>query len=169
MDHKKGEIFTKMPYTEVSRVIAARVMDTDIVAIDPEFIPEYESEGAACCDLKANIPEGNLKIGFLETVKIDCGFKMAVPAGFEAQIRSRSGHASRNVIVTNSPGTIDDDYRKEIKVLITNLNQEPITIEHKQRIAQMKLSPVWKFNFIPVNKLNETKRGEGGFGSTGDK
>lgn len=153
----------------------SRRIDTPIIAESPEFIPTYETEGAACCDLKAYLPDGPICIGHLETVKIYVGFRMAVPAGYEAQIRSRSSFGAKSVItvpiiepiIPNDPGTIDEDFRGKMCVLLTNLRQEPIEIKHLDRIAQMALKPVWHFNFVAVDTLNKTERGEGGFGSTG--
>ena len=169
----KGTV-TPLPLkTEASNYVStARKQKTQIVADSPEFIPEYKTSGAACCDLKANIPpdengQRTLYIGHMETVKVDVGFSIAVPPGYEAQIRARSGFAAKGMIVTNGIGTIDEDYRGKMCVLLTNLSGEPWPIHHLDRIAQMALKPVWHFGFEPVDTLDITERAEGGFGSTG--
>ena len=145
---------------------------TQIVADSPEFIPEYKTSGSACCDLKANIPPDKdgqraLYIGHMETVKVDVGFSMAIPPGFEAQIRPRSGFGAKGMIIPNAPGTIDEDYRGRMCVLLTNLSKDPWPVHHLDRIAQMALKPVWYFGFEAVDTLDTTERGKGGFGSTG--
>ena len=146
-----------------------------IKADDADFVPKYKSRGAACCDLVANIKEpdsiGNyvLTINPGMTVVVDCGFTMQLVPGYEAQVRSRSGLASRGLIVTNGIGTIDDDYRGRVTVILTNVGKEIIQIKHKERIAQMALKPVWYFVWQETDQLDLTERGSGGFGSTGEK
>lgn len=170
---KQGTMVPKTPKTEASHYVGeTRRKKTPIVADSPEFIPVYAHEDDACCDLKANIPpdkdgQRTLYIGHLETVKVDVGFQIAVPRGFEAQIRPRSGFGAKGIIVPNSPGTIDSPFRGRMCVLLTNLGKEPKAINHLDRIAQMALAPVWYFDFDPVVTLDTTERGEGGFGSTG--
>lgn len=166
---KKGTIVSKVPETEANNYVSRlnKRMLTKIVADSPEFIPVYATKGAACCDLKANLPNGSISIGTLETVKIDCGFSMQLPEGFEAQIRPRSSFGAKSLIVPNSPGTIDDDFTGKMCVLLTNLKSEPVTINHLDRIGQMALKPVWYFDFQEVDTLDNTDRGGGGFGSTG--
>ena len=168
---KKGTVVSKVPETEASNYICRvnKKMLTKIVADSPEFIPVYATKGAACCDLKANLPNGSISIGTLETVKIDCGFSMQLPEGFEAQIRPRSSFGAKSLIVPNSPGTIDADFTGKMCVLLTNLRSEPVTINHLDRIGQMALKPVWYFDFQEVDTLDSTERGDGGFGSTGIK
>jgi len=168
---KKGTVTSKVPETEANNYVSRlnKRMLTKIVADSPEFIPVYATKGAACCDLKANIPSGSITIGTLETVKIDCGFSMQLPDGYEAQIRPRSGFGAKGIITPNSPGTIDEDYRGRMCVLLTNLKNEPVTINHLDRIGQMALKPVWYFDFQEVDTLDSTDRGDGGFGSTGVK
>lgn len=170
MDKKMGEISTvvKTPASEYIGSIRHRIK-TKIVAESPEFIPQYETKGAACCDLKAFLNGDPISIGSMETVKIYVGFKIAVPFGYEAQIRPRSGFGAKAIIVPNSPGTIDEDYRGKMCVLLTNLKQTTEEIKHGDRIAQMALKPVWYFDFEDVDTLDNTERGEGGFGSTGVK
>ncbi len=142
-----------------------------IVPDDPVFIPMYRTAGSAAADLVANIPPdavGNRLIrllpGHIET--IDCGFSMALEPGWEAQIRCRSGLAQRGVQVTNGVGTIDDDYRGRVGVILNNVGKEIVVIKHGDRIAQMALKPVYHFGWQIVEKLEETAR-QGGFGSTG--
>jgi dUTP pyrophosphatase len=130
-------------------------------------LPSYESVFAAGMDLRAalNSPH-SLKPG--ERELIPTGLKMALPEGYEAQIRPRSGLAWRNgITMLNTPGTIDADYRGEVKVLAVNLGDEPFTIRHGDRIAQMVIAPVQQCRISEVKELPETVRGEGGFGSTG--
>jgi len=144
-----------------------RHIKTQIIPESPEFVPTYETKGAVCCDLKAYLPDGPVFIGQMETVKIYTGFRIAVPAGYEAQIRPRSGFGVKSIIIPNSPGTIDFDFRGKMCVLLTNLKLEAVEIKHLDRIAQMALKPVWYFNFVTVDTLDITERNEGGFGSTG--
>jgi dUTP pyrophosphatase len=132
----------------------------------------YKTKGSAAVDLIANVPEDDkgdrivrLLPGHIET--IDAGFSMALPAGWEAQIRPRSGLAQRGVQITNSPGTIDEDYRGRLQVIVNNAGKEIILIKHGDRFAQMLLKPVWRFQWNMVKELSVTERGTGGFGSTG--
>ncbi len=132
-------------------------------------LPSYESEFAAGMDIRAALEEPfELKPG--RRALIPTGLKMALPAGYEAQIRPRSGLAYRNgITMLNTPGTIDADYRGEVKVLAVNLGQETFKIEHGDRIAQMIIAPIVQGNVQEVEELPDTERGEGGFGSTGRK
>jgi dUTP pyrophosphatase len=169
---KKGVLEPVYPTSEATEFISrtCRGIIAKVKAISPEFIPKYETSGAACCDLRANLaPNKELTIGYMETVKIDVGFSMQLPKGYEAQIRTRSGLGSKGIIIPNSPGTIDEDFRDNLCVLLTNLRQEPYTVMHLDRIAQMALKPVWYFAFEEVDTLDNTERGGGGFGSTGVK
>lgn len=164
----KPLITPKVPNSLANEFIKPKnYVRTAIVAESPEFIPVYASNGAACCDLKACLESDSIFIGPMQTVKIYVGFRIAVPHGYEAQIRPRSGFGAKAIIVPNSPGTIDEDFRGKMCVLLTNLKQESIEIKHLDRIAQMTLKPVWYFDFISVDTLDNTERGEGGFGSTG--
>ena len=132
-------------------------------------IPKYESEGAAGLDLLAAIEEDKSIIilpGRAEMVPT--GIAIALPKGFEAQIRPRSGLAAKNgITILNSPGTIDSDYRGEISAMLINHSKVNFEIERGMRIAQMIIAPVVQFNLIKTETLDETKRGAGGFGSTG--
>ena len=132
-------------------------------------IPKYETEGAAGLDLLAAIGEDKSIIilpGRAEMVPT--GIAIALPKGFEAQIRPRSGLAAKNgITILNSPGTIDSDYRGEISAMLINHSKVNFEIERGMRIAQMIIAPVVQFNLIKTETLGETKRGAGGFGSTG--
>lgn len=132
-------------------------------------LPEYESKSAAGMDIRAALETPViLKPG--ERTLIPTGLQMSIPDGFEAQIRPRSGLAIRNgITMLNSPGTIDADYRGEVKVIAINHSNEAFTVEHGDRIAQMVIAPVTQFPVKEVNDLSSTDRGEGGFGSTGVK
>lgn len=131
--------------------------------------PSYATEKSAGMDLKANIEEP-ITLGMLERAMVPTGLFIALPDGYEAQVRPRSGLAAKHGIsVTNSPGTIDADYRGEIKVLLVNLSKEPFTINPGERIAQMVIARHEKVEWVEVELLDETERGEGGFGSTGRK
>lgn len=131
-------------------------------------LPAYETAGAAGADLRASFPDrGVAKLGPGERALISTGLKMAIPAGYEAQIRPRSGLAyKQGLTVANAPGTIDSDYRGEVMVLLINLSDKPAVITHGDRIAQMVIAPVTQAVFA-IGALDDTARGEGGFGSTG--
>lgn len=130
-------------------------------------LPAYATPLSAGVDLEAAVDAPlTLQPGARQLVPT--GLSIALPAGFEAQIRPRSGLAYKNgVTVLNSPGTIDADYRGEIKILLANLGQEPFTIERGMRIAQMVIAQHAQVNWALVEKLDDTERGAGGFGSTG--
>ena len=130
-------------------------------------IPKYETEGSSGLDLEAYI-EKDLTLLPSERKLVPTGVSVAMPNNFEIQIRPRSGLAYKSGIsVVNTPGTIDSDYRGEIKVLLINLGAEAFTIKKFQRIAQMVICPIIKANLKEVEELPETIRGAGGFGSTG--
>ena len=132
-------------------------------------IPKYESEGAAGLDLLAAISESkNIIILPGKAEMVPTGIAIALPKGFEAQIRPRSGLAAKNgITILNSPGTIDSDYRGEISAMLINHSKVNFKIERGMRIAQMIIAPVVQFNLIKTETLDETKRGADGFGSTG--
>lgn len=133
------------------------------------LLPKYETEGSSGMDLAANINQ-IVEIPPGESAIIPTGFSISIPKNYEIQIRPRSGLAAKNQItVLNTPGTIDSDYRGELKVILVNLGKENFKIEKGIRIAQMVLCPVVKATLKEVDILEETKRGEGGFGSTGVK
>ncbi len=132
----------------------------------PGHGPEYQSEGAAGADLVHAGSEA-LTLGPGERVLIPTGVRLAIPQGYEGQVRPRSGLAVRKgLTVLNAPGTIDSDFRGEIAVPLINLGAEAVTIAPGERIAQLVFSPVVRARFVPAN-LDTTARGEGGFGSTG--
>ena len=132
-------------------------------------LPAYETPGSAGMDIRAAVPDGEpmvLKPGARDMVPT--GLAFALPQGFEAQVRPRSGLAAKHgVTVLNTPGTIDADYRGEIKVILINHGTAPFVIKRGERIAQMVIAPVVQAALVPVATLSATDRGAGGFGSTG--
>ncbi len=130
-------------------------------------LPAYESKSAAGMDIRAAVePDITLQPG--ERKLVPTGFSMALPEGYEAQVRPRSGLAIKHgVTLLNAPGTIDADYRGEVKVIMVNHGEEPFTIAHGDRIAQLVICRVEQINPEEVKSLEETERGVGGFGSTG--
>jgi len=131
--------------------------------------PSYATPQSAGMDLKANI-DTPIVMGPLERAMVPTGLSIELPDGYEAQIRPRSGLAAKfGVTVTNAPGTIDADYRGEIKVLLVNLSKEPFTINPGERIAQMVIAKYEKIEWEECTELTDSIRGEGGFGSTGRK
>ena len=135
-------------------------------------LPAYSTQGSAGADLRANLAadarQTGLVVGSFERVHVPLGFRIEIPAGYEAQIRPRSGLAlRRGLTVLNSPGTIDRDYRGEVGVLLANLGKSKQTVKHGDRIAQMVFAPVATAEFEPADELPESARGQGGFGSTG--
>jgi dUTP pyrophosphatase len=146
---------------------------TPLDHFDPALpLPAYETEGAAGMDLRASLhPDERatgIKLPSLSRVLVPTGLAMAIPPGFEGQVRPRSGLAARHGITPlNSPGTVDSDYRGEVMVLLINLGAETFTIRHGERIAQMVIAPVVRARITPAGALPATARGAGGFGSTG--
>ena len=135
-------------------------------------LPAYETAGAAGADLRANLlPEDRLSGFILDPMRraiIPTGVRVAIPTGYEMQIRPRSGLAVKfGITLPNTPGTIDSDYRGPLGVALINLGTEPYTIHHGDRIAQAVIAPVMQAGFQVVDALTETTRGSGGFGSTG--
>ena len=129
-------------------------------------LPEYQTQSSAGMDLNANLAE-SITLKSLERKLIPTGLFLELPSGYEAQIRPRSGLAIKNgITVLNAPGTIDADYRGEIGVILVNLSSEDFTINNGDRIAQMVIAKYETAEWQEVNSLNETERGEGGFGST---
>jgi dUTP pyrophosphatase len=132
-------------------------------------LPKYETDGSSGMDLAANI-QNEIVIQPGKTSIIPTGLAVSIPKNFEIQIRPRSGLAAKNQIsVLNTPGTVDADYRGELKVILVNLGQKSFKIEKGLRIAQMVLCPVIKATLKEVDNLEKTKRGSAGFGSTGSK
>lgn len=130
-------------------------------------LPEYATEGAAGMDVCAAV-ESDVTISPLETKLIPTGFSIELPQGYEAQIRPRSGLALKHQMgILNSPGTIDSDYRGEVKILLTNFGKQPYTVKKGDRIAQMVIHRYTRVDWEEVNRVNDTVRGAGGFGHTG--
>lgn len=130
-------------------------------------LPVYKTQGAAGADVCAFLKEP-LVIKKSMSAMIPTGLYFEIPEGYEIQVRPRSGLAAKNgVTVLNTPGTIDSDYRGELKIILINLGQEDFTVNNGDRIAQIIVAPVIQGKFIPAVELNETERGMGGFGSTG--
>lgn len=132
-------------------------------------LPQRQSAGAAGMDLAAALPEGEeMVLAPGASGLVPCGFSMAMPLGYEAQVRPRSGLAAKfGVTVLNAPGTVDADYRGEVKVILINHGAAPFSIRRGDRIAQMVIASVSGLAFFEVDDLEETARGSGGFGSTG--
>lgn len=157
---KRGEPYalTDPVRVGISRV---RVTDTDI------SLPAYATDHAAGMDLCAAV-EGDFVLKAGETALVPTGFAIALPEGFEAQVRPRSGLAIKHRIgIMNAPGTIDADYRGEVKVILTNFGQSDFVIRRGDRIAQMVIAPYTRAVWVESGTLDETKRGAGGFGHTG--
>jgi dUTP pyrophosphatase len=130
-------------------------------------LPQYETAGSAGMDLRANI-KNSITLLPLDRILIPTGLFIELPDGYEAQVRPRSGLAiKRGLTMLNSPGTIDSDYRGEIKCIVVNLSNDPQTIEPDERIAQIVFAKYERAEFVLVEEISETKRGGGGFGSTG--
>ena len=130
-------------------------------------LPAYQTAHAAAMDLCAAVPSAVI-LAPGDILLVGCGFAMAVPDGFEAQVRPRSGLAARSgITVVNSPGTIDPDYRGEVKVALVNLGRAAFSIERGMRIAQLLVAPVARVMWEKTETLSETARGAGGFGHTG--
>ena len=145
-------------------------MDKIIVKViksDGVTLPKYETPGSAGMDVRANIKEP-ITLGSLDRVLIPLGIRLEIPEGYEVQVRPRSGLALKHGIgMANSIGTIDSDYRGEIGAIIVNLSKEPYTIRPQERIGQIVLSKVSQIEWEVAEKLSESERGSGGFGSTG--
>lgn len=133
-------------------------------------MPCYATAEAAGADLRANLPQGAITLGPGERALVPTGLRLEIPAGYEVQLRPRSGLALKHgITLPNAPGTIDSDYRGPLGVIVMNAGQEPFVIEHGMRIAQMVVAPVVRARFELVDRLSDSARGEGGFGSTGTR
>ena len=142
-------------------------ISVNIINKSSNELPTYATEGSAGMDLRANLDQ-SITLQSLERTLIPTGLFIELPNGYEAQIRPRSGLAiKQGITCLNTPGTIDSDYRGELKVILINLSNEPQLVSHGDRIAQMVISSVDKANLILVQEINSTQRGEGGFGHTG--
>ena len=130
-------------------------------------LPAYQTADSAGADLRAAI-DAPLELQPGQRAVVRCGFAMALPSGWEAQVRPRSGLAVKHgITVLNAPGTIDADYRGEVMVPLINLGDQPFVVQRGERIAQMVIAPVARIGWDVVDSLDETERGSGGFGSTG--
>ena len=142
-------------------------MKIRIINKSTHSLPEYGTENAAGCDLRANLSEP-VTISPLERAMIPTGLFVEIPGGYEGQVRPRSGLAAKSgVTVLNSPGTIDADYRGEIKVILVNLSNTPFTVNDGERIAQLVIARHETAEWVETSELAETERGAGGFGHTG--
>ena len=139
----------------------------NIINHSSNALPHYATQGAAGMDIKANL-SASISLKPLERALIPTGLYLELPKGYEAQIRPRSGLAiKQGITCLNTPGTIDADYRGEIKVVLINLSAEAQTIQHGERIAQMVIAATEQISWNEVSKIEETQRGAGGFGHTG--
>lgn len=146
----------------MERVVKVKLTGTD----DPMFVPEIQTQGASGFDLRACVEKETVIKPFKRAL-IPTGISVAIPPGYEGQVRPRSGLAHRyGVTLLNTPGTIDSDYRGEIKVILINLGDRDFTLKRGDRIAQLIFSKHEKLSLKIVNHLDNTERGEGGFGST---
>jgi dUTP pyrophosphatase len=144
-------------------------MQLKIINKSQHELPNYETIASAGMDLRANLVEP-IELKPLERVIVKTGLFIELPIGYEAQVRPRSGLAAKKgVTVLNSPGTVDADYRGEIGVILVNLSNENFVVENGERIAQLIIAKHERAEWIEVQELTETSRGEGGFGSTGVK
>lgn len=142
-------------------------MEVKIVNRSKHPLPHYETPDAAGMDLRANLEE-SITLEPMQRQLIPTGLSIALPRGYEAQVRPRSGWAFKHgITVLNSPGTVDADYRGELRVLLVNLSKKDVTIFDGERIAQMVVAPVTQAKLTAVEELDTTIRNEGGFGSTG--
>ena len=145
-------------------IIKVKVLDNSIT------LPKYETVSSAGMDIRAFIPEGKIEIEPQERKLIPTGLCLEIPKGYEVQIRPRSGLALKNgITVLNSPGTIDADYRGELRIILINHSAERFLITNEMRIAQIVVAQFSRVDLLEVENLSETDRGEGGFGSTGTK
>lgn len=143
-------------------------MDIRIKLISGGKMPEYKTAGSACADCCARLPTENITLLAKKQTTIPLGFAIEIPEGFEAVIRPRSGLASKDMVYTIE-GTIDSDYRGEVKAIVFNNSDEDFVIHNLDRICQMKIQEARQVRFMPVDELSETERGSGGFGHTGLK
>lgn len=142
-------------------------MKVSIINKSKHALPEYSTPSSAGMDLRANI-DAPIELKPLERALVPTGLHIALPEGYEAQIRPRSGLAAKHgITVLNTPGTIDADYRGEIKVILVNISSTTFTIEDGERIAQMVIAKHEVAEWVPCEELDSTERGEGGFGHTG--
>lgn len=144
-------------------------MEVKVINKSGSALPQYSTPLSAGMDLRASISEP-ITLGPLERAMVPTGLYMEIPAGYEGQVRPRSGLAAKKgITVLNAPGTVDADYRGEVKVILVNLSNEPFTIENGERIAQLVLAKHEVIEWKETDTLEESERGAGGFGSTGVK
>ena len=144
-------------------------MKIDIINKSPHALPSYQTNGSAGMDLRAHL-EKDIVLKPLERCIIPTGLFMALPLGYEAQVRPRSGLAAKyGLTVLNSPGTIDADYRGEVGVILVNISNTDFTVKNGERIAQLVISKHARGEWVSVQNLTDTTRGSGGFGSTGSQ
>lgn len=142
-------------------------MQVKIINHGKHPLPTYATIGASGLDLRAHIQE-SITLQPLQRALVSTGIHIALPKGLEAQVRPRSGLAlKQGITVLNSPGTIDSDYRGEVKVLLVNLSDQPCVIEDGERVAQLVVTAYERITWLPVSELDDTPRGAGGYGSTG--
>jgi dUTP pyrophosphatase len=147
--------------------VTPRLLVSRVAGSEDLPLPSYATEGAAGFDLRAAV-DAPLVVAPGQRVRVPTGIRIAVPPGFEGQVRPRSGLALRHgILLPNAPGTIDSDYRGEVQVILWNAGPEPFAIARGDRIAQLVISPVLRVALEEV-EIDDTKRGSGGFGSTGD-
>lgn len=133
-------------------------------------VPFYATEGSAGCDVCAFLPTDEMTFCSGETRIVPTGIKVSIPKGYEMQVRPRSGMSAKTKFrIANSPGTVDSDYRGEVGIIIENIGKDAAIIKNGERIAQLVFAPIYQAAFFVVDNLDETVRGEGGFGSTGNK
>ena len=144
-------------------------MKIDIINKSPHALPSYQTNGSAGMDLRAHL-EKDIVLKPLERSIIPTGLFMALPLGYEAQVRPRSGLAAKyGLTVLNTPGTIDADYRGEIGVILVNISNTDFTVKNGERVAQLVISKHARGEWVSVQNLSDTSRGSGGFGSTGSQ
>ena len=158
-----------MPCIYSEMVIFAVMIKVKIINRGHHQLPEYATPQSAGMDLRANIDE-SLTLKPMQRMLVPTGLYMALPAGYEAQVRPRSGLALKHgITVLNTPGTIDADYRGEVKVLLVNFSDTDFVVNDGERVAQMVIAQHETASFVEVEKLDETERGDGGYGHTGVK
>lgn len=156
-----------MGQTEDKRPVRISISWTD--GADQSIgLPVYETEGAAGADVRANLPSGPMILMPGARALVPTGLKFEIPPGFEVQVRPRSGLALKHgITLVNSPGTIDSDYRGEVGIIVMNTGDTEFEVPHGMRIAQLVVAPVVQADFVATHVLKTTRRGSGGFGSTG--
>lgn len=144
------------------------MMKVKLINKSDNQVPAYETKQSAGMDLRANLPDGSVTIDPMERRIIPTGLFIELPDGYEAQIRPRSGLAAKfGITVLNAPGTIDADYRGEVKVILANMSNKPFTVSHGERICQMVVARYEQVEWVRCEALGETERGSNGFGHTG--